>query len=275
MLKYQNKRVIITGGSSGIGKATAKLLAQQGADIAIIARDRLRLNAAQQEIAAAKIIPTQKIVTLVADVAQKTEITEAITKAIAHLGTPDLLITAAGIAYPGYFLDIPLEVFEQTMQINYFGSLYRVRAVLPAMIQQQRGHIVFIASGAGLVGIYGYSAYSPSKFALRGLGESLRGELRPQGIKVSVVYPPDTDTPQLAAESKTKPPETKQITGTAKIWSAEAVAKSIIRGIDKQQIAIAPGWEMNFLNKFHSLLMPVLNRYFDRIIDRVRRDNYQ
>ena len=267
--KYQNQHVIITGGSSGIGKATAKLLAKQGANISIIARDRLKLETAKQEIEALTKDSQQKILTFAADVAQATEIQGAIDSAIAHLGTPNLLITSAGIAHPGYFAEIPLEVFEQTMAVNYFGSLYSIRAVLPGMERQKQGHIVLISSGAGLIGIYGYTAYCPSKFALRGLGESLRGELKPKGIQVSLVYPPDTDTSQLITENKTKPLETKMITGSAKTWMAEAVAQEIIKGIESRQVAIAPGLEMSLLNKFHSLLAPILNWSFDRIVKQV------
>ena len=259
------KHAIITGGSSGIGKATAKLLAMKGTDISIIARDADKLNRATQEIKNVALTSQQQILSFVADVSQLSDINQAIEKAIATQGTPDLLITSAGIAIPGYFKDISLDVFEQTIRVNYFGSLYAIKAVLPAMQATQKGHIVLISSGAGLIGLYGYSAYSPSKFALRGLAESLRGELKPQGINISIVYPPDTDTPQLAAENKTKPPETKAITATADTWSAEGVAKEIIRGIQKQQFAIAPGLEMTILNRLHSVISPLLNKYFDSI----------
>ena len=273
-MKYLNQHAIITGGSSGIGKATAKLLAQQGANISLIARDRHKLENAQQEVVAATIAPEQKISIQTADVASQPAIETAIQKAIAELGTPELLIASAGIAHPGYFAEIPLEVFEYTMKVNYFGSLYSIQAVLPAMEQQQKGNIVIISSGAGLIGIYGYTAYCPSKFALRGLAESLRGELKPQGIGVTIVYPPDTDTPQLAAENKIKPPETKKITATATTWTAEAVAQQIIRGVARRQFAIAPGAELTILNRFHSLLAPLLNWYFDRIVKQVRRINH-
>lgn len=271
--KYQDQHVIITGGSSGIGKATAKLLAQQGANITIIARDRAKLTTAQHEIEAVKVKSTQQILTLVADVAQVGEITTAIQKAIAELGTPEILITSAGVARPGYFAELPLEVYEKTMAVNYFGTLYSIKAVVPAMKQQQRGKIVMIASGAGLIGIYGYSAYCPSKFALRGLAESLRGELKPQGIEVKIVYPPDTDTPQLVAENKSKPPETKLITGSAKTWQATAIAQEILQGLNRRSMAIAPGLEMSLINKFHSLLLPILNWYFDLIVDKVRQQH--
>jgi 3-dehydrosphinganine reductase len=267
--KYLKQHAIITGGSSGIGKAVAKLLAGEGANISLIARDRHKLETAQQEIAALTVSPEQQISIQTADVAKQDSIELAIQRAIAELGAPELLITSAGMAHPGYFAEIPLAVFEQTMAVNYFGSLYSIKAVLPAMKQRQRGRIVLISSGAGLIGLYGYTAYCPSKFALRGLAESLRGELKPQGIGITIVYPPDTDTPQLAAENKIKPPETKKITATANTWTAEAVAQKIIRGVNKGNFAIAPGVELTILNRFHSLLLPGLNWYFEQIIKKI------
>ncbi|MDJ0536232.1 MAG: SDR family oxidoreductase [Xenococcaceae cyanobacterium MO_207.B15] len=266
--RFNQQHGIITGGSSGIGKAVAKLLVQQGANVTIIARNQERLNLAQEELISFKVNPQQNILALKADVSRQEEITSALETAIAHLGTPDMLITSAGIAIPGYFPEIPLEVFNQTMAVNYFGTLYAIRAVLPAMETAGKGHMVLIASGAGLIGLYGYSAYSPSKFALRGLAESLRGEFKPKGIKVSLVYPPDTDTPQLVAENKTKPLPTKAITATAKTWSPEGVAREIIQGIITNKFAIAPGLEMTILDRLHSVLRPLLNWYFDQIVQK-------
>lgn len=265
-----NQHVIITGGSSGIGKAIGLQLAQQGANLSIVARDRTKLTAAQAELQVACVSPEQHILTLSADVADRVQAETAMAAAIAQQGTPDWLVTCAGVARPGYFCDLPLEVFEQTMAVNYFGSLYCVKAVLPALLQRQQGRIILVSSGAGLIGIYGYTPYCPSKFALRGLAESLRGELKPEGIGVSIAYPPDTDTPQLAEENKTKPPETRQITATAGVWSAADVAQAIVRGAQANRFAITPGTEMAILNRFHSLLAPGLQWYFDRIVQNVR-----
>ncbi|MDJ0681222.1 MAG: SDR family oxidoreductase [Xenococcaceae cyanobacterium MO_167.B52] len=268
--KFNQQHAIITGGSSGIGKAVAKLLVQEGANLSIIARNKAKLDQARTELQALKINSQQSILALAADVAKEEEITQAIKNAIAKLGHPHILITSAGIAIPGYFMEITRAVFNRTMEVNYFGTLYAIRAVLPAMEREGKGNIVLISSGAGLIGLYGYSAYSPSKFALRGLAESLRGELKPKGIKVSIVYPPDTDTPQLVAENKTKPPETKAITATAETWSPEGVAQAIIKGIVTSQFAIAPGLEMTLLDRLHSILRPVLNWYFDKIVEKVK-----
>ncbi len=268
---FNNSHAIITGGSSGIGKATAKLLASQGANVSIIARTESILAEAKAEIEAVRVNHNQQVVTVAADVSHREEIEAAMQKALAQNGPVDYLITSAGIAQPGYFQDQAIEIFEKTMAINYFGTLYAIRAVVPQMLARNKGHIVLVSSGAGLIGIYGYTTYSPTKFALRGLAESLRGEMKVYGVNVSIVYPPDTDTPQLVAENKTKPEETKQITATAKMWTAAGVAQEIVRGIERNAFAIAPGLEISLLNRLHSVLGPGINWYFDRIVAKTRQ----
>jgi len=268
---FENRHVMITGGSSGIGKAVAILLGGKGSHISIIARDKEKLETAKGEIEAAGLSPDQKVFTSSADVSDRLQAESAVSAAIHEMGPPDVLVTSAGIAHPGYFMDLPIEIFERTMAVNYFGTLYTIRAALPAMLERKKGHLVLISSGAGLVGIYGYTPYSPSKFALRGLAESLRGELKLKGIGVSIVYPPDTDTPQLEKENKTKPLETKMMTGTAKMWRAEDVADVIVKGIEKKSFAITPGMEMTLLSRFHSLIAPLTTWYFDRLAAKARK----
>ncbi|MCC5644401.1 SDR family oxidoreductase [Nostoc sp. CHAB 5824] len=264
------KHAIITGGSSGIGKAIAKLLVESGSSISIIARTQTKLNSTKAELETFKTHRNQQILVISADVSQREQVESAIASAIIGLGVPDLLITSAGIAHPGYFAELPMAIFEQTMAINYFGTLYCIKAVLRSMIEQGKGHIVVISSGAGLIGLYGYTPYSPSKFAVRGLAESLRGELKTAGIYISIVYPPDTDTPQLAAENKTKPIETKLITQSAQIMTAEKVAFDILLGVKRKLFVITPGREMFLLMRFHSLFAPILQWYCDRIVGRSR-----
>jgi len=267
---FHQQHAFITGGSSGIGKATARLLFSQGANVTILARNRDKLDTALAEIETARCSPQQRAIALEADVSDRPSLERAISEAIEQLGDPDLFVASAGIAHPGYFQDLPVEIFEQTMAVNYFGTLYCLKSIVPVMAKRGSGHVVLISSGAGSIGIYGYTPYCPSKFALRGLAESLRGELRQMGIGISIVYPPDTDTPQLAAENLTKPPETQAITATAQMWQPENVAEAIVRGIRRRSFEIAPGLEMSILVRFHSLLSPLLQRYFDSLVDRQR-----
>jgi len=268
--RFIGRHAIITGGSSGIGRATALALARAGAHVSIIARSPAKLEAALGDVASARMSRDQKVGAFVADVGDLGQIAPAVTAAVAQIGAPDILVTSAGIAACGYFGDLPLHVFGETMATNYFGTLYAIRTALPAMEARRAGHIVLVSSGAGLMGIYGYTPYSPTKFAVRGLGESLRAELRPRGIRVSVVYPPDTDTPQLEQENRSKPVETGAITRAARTWSADGVARAIVRGIEQGAFMITPGLEMTLLGRLHSLLAPALNRYFDRLACRAR-----
>ena len=259
---------IVSGGSSGIGLALSRRLAASGWSLTIIARDLARLEAAREELTRAG---GGEVHLESADVADSSAIEAAVGRAIQRLGPPGLVVASAGTAQPGYFEDLPLEVFERAMAVNYFGTLHLVRAALPAMRAERSGRIVLIGSGAGLVGLFGYAAYSPSKFALRGLAEALRAELRPAGVGVSIVYPPDTDTPQLAAENETKPAETRAITKAGGVMRPEAVANAIVKGIERGRFSITPGWEMTLLAPLAGPLAPLLRNYFDRLARRGAR----
>lgn len=262
---------IITGGSSGIGKALAKKLLSAGWNVSIIARTETLLASARQELRELCNHGSPGLGTFAADVADHRALETAVQTAVATYGTPALVVASAGIAEPGYFDEVTLDNHYRSMQTNYFGSLHLVRAAVPHMKKLEHSNLVLISSGAGLIGLIGYSSYSPGKFALKGLAETLRRELHQAGIVISVVYPPDTDTPQLAKEKETKPWETIAITESARLWSADEVAETILRGVQRGKFAITPGWEMTALAKFGSLLYPVLHWYFDRAIARNAR----
>jgi 3-dehydrosphinganine reductase len=269
--KFQHQHAIITGGSSGIGKATACLLAQEGAHVSIIARDPFKLAAARAEIERARAGDDQRVLTFAADVSRRAEIERAICDAIAESGAPDIVITSAGIVQPGLFSELPIRSFEDAQAVNYLGTVYAIKAALPDMIERRRGHVVMVSSGAGLIGVYGYSSYTPTKFALHGLGQVLRSELKTSGIRVSVVYPPDTDTPQLAEENRTKPQETKEIAGTARVMQPEQVARAIVNGMRANHFTISPGLEMAVLAHANNLIEPLLHWYVDWVVARVQR----
>jgi len=114
------------------------------------------------------------------------------------------------------------------MDINYFGAVYCTRSILPSMKSRRKGRIVCISSIGGLVGLYGYTAYAASKFALRGFSEALQMEVKPYKITVTLSFPPDTETAGLAEENKIKPIETKLISEAAGVYSPTVVAESIL-----------------------------------------------
>jgi 3-dehydrosphinganine reductase len=262
---------IITGGSSGIGRELGLRLATAGYSLSLVARRKELLSEAAADIASHFKDPKQCVFIRSADVSDVVQAEGAVQACITELGAPDLVVTSAGVAVPGHFGDIPLEAHERSMAVNYFGSLYVVRAALPAMRARRKGRIVFISSGAGLMGLFGYTTYSPSKFALRGLAEALRAELSADKIGVSIVYPPDTETPMLDEENKIKPEETKLITGVVKTWSAEAVADCIMRGISRGAFAITPGMAITMMNRAPGLTIPFLSWYCDWLVAGLRR----
>jgi 3-dehydrosphinganine reductase len=270
-MELRDQHLFITGGSSGIGLAIARQAAAAGARLSLVARDPDKLSAAAASVRAENS-STPEIVTVSADVSQEASVLAALQTAEAVHGPVDILITSAGVVQPGYFGRIPVSVFERTMAVNYFGTLYAIKAAVPAMLTRRRGSIVIISSGAGLVGLFGYTSYAPSKFALRGLAESLRAELKPAGIAVTIVYPPDTDTPQLFGENLTKPPETKALTSQGGLWTADAVARVTIAAVRSGRFSVTPGFQLTTLSWLHSLIAPILRWSFDRIAARARRE---
>lgn len=254
----------VTGGSSGIGLALARLLAAKGHDLALFARRAGPLEAARQQILGD--FPGRRVEIFSADVADAKACALAVGEAVKALGAPAIAIANAGIARPGHFLEQQVSDHLEQMGTNYFGALNLARDVAPVMKEAGGGRLVFVSSGAAVFGIYGYSAYAPSKFAMRGLAEILRVELAPHGISVTLAYPPDTDTAQLEAEERTKPAATKAITAGGGLWSADAVAQKILSGAAKGRFLVAPGLQMKVLAYGHSLLAPALRLYQAQIV---------
>lgn len=274
-MELRNQHVLITGGSSGIGLALARQASAAGARVSLIARDAVKLAEATKTIRPENLDTTgaaapPQVFTYSADVAIETSVIEALAAAEVAHGPVDVLITSAGIARPGYFEEIPVSIFERTMAVNYFGTLYALKAVVPGMRERKRGAVVLISSGAGLVGLFGYTAYAPTKFALRGLAEALRAELKPAGIAVTIVYPPDTDTPQLHEENLTKPHETQALTAGGGRWTADDVARVTLGAVRRGKFSVTPGIPLTALSWFHSILAPLFRFGFDRVAARAR-----
>jgi len=241
-LYWYDKIVLITGGSSGIGLAAAKQLAAAGAHIWLNGRRSDVLKAALQEVEAACRDGSQRCGSIFcADVSDAEQARKMVEKVIEIAGVPDVVINSAGDTQPGYIQELEVDVFERLMQVNFFGTVYVTKALLPGMLARGSGHIINISSMAGYLGVFGYSAYSATKYAVTGFSEVLRAEMKPHGIRVSVAFPPDTETPQLAYEKPFKPAETKAISGNAKALSAEKVAGSILQQAEKGRFLIFPG----------------------------------
>ncbi len=256
---FRQKRVVLTGGSSGIGLAAAKLLRESGAHLFLVARNAERLSAAVSEL---RRIPGEaELESMALDVGDA----EAVAGMCESLGSRPVhvLINNAGVVMPGHFLDLPQSQFDEMMRINFMGAVHMTRALLPGMIREGSGHLAFVSSLAGIMGIFGYTAYSASKFAMRGFAEALRCEVTPKNIKVSVCYPPDTDTPQHTFELQYQPAEAKAIAGNAKAMTADEVAKRLVAGMAAGKFHIVPSGSARFAELAYRLFPGMVRSMFD------------
>lgn len=259
---FRDRRALVTGGSSGIGRALALALARAGAHVAIVARREAPLREAEGALRAAAPGAVQRFTAIAADVAEPEAAARAVAEAVAALGGLDLVVNNAGVARALRFEDTPPAEFQRLVAVNYLGAVHVVRAALPHLAAGAR--IANVSSLAGALAIYGYAAYAPSKFALTAFSEVLRQELRSRGIAVSVLLPPDTDTPQLAEENREKPAATRALAGNVPVLAPEAVADALLEGLVRGRAVIVPGWRAR-ATLWAARLAPGLVR---RIIDR-------
>nr|CAD2159124.1 unnamed protein product [Meloidogyne enterolobii] len=215
----EGKHAVITGGSKGIGRCIAEQLLEEGCKIvSIIARDLEALEKAKKEILQLGFEEDSvKIYSCDLNSGQKI-IKDLIEKIIADSGPIDLLINNAGTCIQNSFDELPEDAFEKQMKTNFFSAVYMTRAILPQMKERRCGHISFVSSAAGQCAIWGYSAYSPSKFAVRAFADVLYMELLPYEIGVSVLFPPNTATEGFDEELKNMPEQVRQISNSAGVF---------------------------------------------------------
>ena len=249
MSDWTGKHVLVTGGSSGIGLATAEALAARGADVTIVARGLERCETARAAIEGKRRSEKQMVNVVAGDVSSLAGSEAIVNEATAGSRPVDLLVSCAGVIIPGYFEKMTAETFETCMD-SWRGCVYMAHAVAPSMMARKSGRIVNISSVAGFMGIFGYTAYSSAKYAVMGFSEALRSEMHPYGVGVSVVCPPDTDTPGLAYEKSLRPAETDKVAGNIAAVPAYVVAEAIVRGVESGKYLIVPG----AISKFYRVL---------------------
>ncbi|SFD16726.1 3-ketoacyl-ACP reductase [Algibacter pectinivorans] len=181
----KGKKAIITGGSRGLGKATAIALAKEGVDVAITGRNENTLKETVTELKALGVNAFYAVF----DVSNYQDVQKGINKLITDLGTVDILVNNAGIAAFGTFNDMTVEDWTQIIQVNVMGMYYVTKEVLPNLIEKNEGDILNVSSTAGLTGNAQTSAYSASKFAVIGMSESLMKEVRKNNIRVCTLTP--------------------------------------------------------------------------------------
>ncbi|KAF3922383.1 hypothetical protein AA313_de0202735 [Arthrobotrys entomopaga] len=216
------RNVVITGGSQGMGKAAAVLLASQGANIAIIARDQKKLAIAGEEIQVAmdtngSKYPGQKLAIISADLSEADGARRAISQAEAQLGETEILWCCAGGANPGFFKDYTPAELEASMKTNYWSAVFIAHATLKLMASRPppktdlQRKIIFTSSLVALCPVVGYSSYVGAKAALRALTDTLRQECLLYDIGVHCCCPGGILTPGFENENLTKPEVTKKI----------------------------------------------------------------
>ncbi|KAL9975519.1 hypothetical protein ACROYT_G012688 [Oculina patagonica] len=249
--------VVVTGGTSGIGKALAIKLAKCGANVTILARNMGRLEETLKEVKK-HLAPERKGLALSVDLSgDAQDVENTLDQACETQGPVDILINCAGFAVCGLFEETSVEDFKAMINTNYLASVFTSHAVVKKMKQRRKGHIVFVSSIGGQFGIFGFTAYSPSKFAVRGFAETLFMEVKPYDIGVSVVFPPDTDTPGFENENKNKPEETHLISSSGGLFTPEQVAANIVTGIKERRFFITCGFDGFVVNLLTSGVAPV------------------
>ncbi|KAK4960748.1 3-dehydrosphinganine reductase [Elasticomyces elasticus] len=259
------RTVVITGGSQGMGRGLGKLLAQKGANVVIVARDREKLKAAMEYISKSAQHPeTQRFHSISADVTKPEENVRILQEVTTWNNgqAPDIVWANAGVSAPGLFVDTSIETLRAQMDINYWAAAYLAKATLKCWLHPSSSsdkpftaknssllprHFVMTSSTAAFCGIAGYSPYSPAKAALRSLSDSLRSELNiyhgarlhssssgpPADIRIHTVFPGTILTPGHEAENKTKHPVTKILEESDPAQTEDQVAAAAIDGLER------------------------------------------
>ena len=268
---FTRQLVYIVGGSTGIGLETGKIIAKSGGNLVIFARNEEKLRSAIQSFDMLKKDSQQQFSYHVLDVSKYDDVRKMMEKCVVDHGVPTLLINCAGRALPHKFDEISYTQLDDTMKINFYG-IWNVCSCLVPYMKQNGGYIVNTASMAGFMGIFGYTDYSASKFAIMGFSEALRSELKSSNIGVSVLCPPDTNTPGFQTENLTKPKETQAISAGTKIMTAEQVARGLLNGIMKQQSVIIPSFDGKMTYFLKRIWPSLVEYYMDKTIAKSKKN---
>jgi len=227
------KLVVVTGASAGIGRAGARLFAAAGATVVAVARSETRLEELAAEVGGDRIVP------VVADVADGPSMAAMARRVLDGPGVPDVIVANAGIGLDARFEETTDENLRQVFEVNVFGVVRTVRPFLKAMIARGTGRILFVSSVVGKRGVPSYAAYSASKFALHGLADVLRAEIVGTGVSVGIVCPSSTATEFDDRKLREGPAQKKT---RVQSHSAESVARVLVKmaGSRRREIVLSP-----------------------------------
>ncbi len=242
---FKGKVTVITGAGSGIGRATALAFAKEGSDLVIadIHEERLKEVAGKITGYGARVLARR------VDISDRAQVDEFAEAAIRERGHVDILFNNAGVAIGSSFEDTTIEDFQWIFSVNFWGVLFSVKAFLPHMISRKFGHVVNTSSVSGLCATPGMAAYCSTKFAIAGLGESLRAEMKKYGIGVSTICPGIIDT-RIVADGRMKLKKDARAgnQGVADFykrfgWPPERVASAVLSAVRNNRSVIPVGPE--------------------------------
>ena len=261
---FKDKVIIITGASSGIGLATARLFAGMGAKLSLAARSIDRLESLASELTDDR----SRILCIKTDVSVEEDCRRLIEETVRRFGKIDILINNAGISMRAPFLDVNLEVIKKLMDVNFWGTAYCTKYALPEILKT-KGSIAGVISTAGYVAIPGRTGYVTSKYAIRGFLETLRIEHLNDGINILVFAPGYTaSNVRNAALLADGSPQGYSPKDEGKLMSAEKVAEKLAYGLyrrKKEMILTALGyWDIWLYRRFPRLMDRVQLHYIRR-----------
>ena len=253
----KNKVVIITGGSSGIGKACAKAFGDKGSKVVITGRNEENLSLVKEELKARDI----DAIYVVADVSVEADNLIVVAKTLEAFGRIDVLINNAGISMRALFRDVSVDVIKKVMDINFYGAVYATKACLPE-IEKNKGSIIGVSSIAGYRGLPGRVGYSASKFALQGFLECIRTEFLYSGVHVLTACPGFTNS-NIRNTALTSDGDTQKESPLeeGKIMSADEVAEAIYRATIKRK--------RDLVLTRQGKLTVLLNKLFPKFMDKM------
>ena len=229
-MKWNGSVVLITGASRGIGREIAVAASKRGARVGLMARSKDELNEVLAVCGGNGAIA-------VGDIAERAQTEAAMEILQRELGPADVLVNNAGIGAYGFVTDTDVETIEKMMRVNYFGTVYATKTVLPGMIERGRGHIVMIASIAGRIGAPLEAGYSASKFAMVGFSEALAMEIKRKGVGLSIIDPGPVETHFTEARG------VPFAENTPKPVKPSAVADLVIKSVERNKMEkFIPSW---------------------------------
>ncbi len=264
---FKDKNIVITGATKGIGRAIAEQLAEAGANIILVARNKSLLEQVQKELI--QKYPDCRCGIHATDVSNYQQVRSCVKHIKRNMGEVFGLINNAGYSMPAYFSESKVEDFVGINAVKYLGSVYMTRELVD--IIQEGGFISFTSSVVGYMGVFGYSSYAGPNFALIGLAQTLDQELNDRNISISVLCPPDTDTPGYEEENKTKPFETRELSKGAKLMSSEKVASIFLQKLRKKQFLITANFESALYYRLAGAAPGLTRRIFRFLIHSIQK----